>query len=823
MRVPLSWLRDFVDVDASAEELAEIITLGITEVEEIERPSAGVRGVVVAEVQHVERIEGSDKLHHVRAFDGTETLDVVCGASNYEVGDRVAWAKPGSVLPGPTPDQPFEIGRRKIFGVQSNGMLASVRELGVGEDHRGIWVLDRDAPLGADVSEWLDLDDPVLVLEVTPDRGYALSLHGLARDLAALTGARLRVPDLDEVAAADPPPAGDPTQAVPVTIADPDRCRRFDARVVRGVKVGPSPAWLQRRLSAAGMRPVSNLVDATNAVMLETGNPTHAYDLALLAGPAIEVRTARPGERLRTLDGVDRELDPDDLLICDAERPIGLAGVMGGEDTEINDATTDVLLETASFSARTVLRTARRHGLRSESARRFERQVPPETVAVAAARGEELLLATAGGEVVARVDEHPTRTERPTIRLRTARANAHLGLDLDDAEQARLLDSIGCRTTPAEDGLDVRPPAYRPDLQIEADLHEELARLHGYDRVPVRVPSTGQVGRRSPEHAARNVLRRALAGGGWTEVMPFPFIADADVEALGLADDDRRRQTVALVNPLSKEEAVMRTTLLPGLLRVVRHNANRQVPDVALFEVGNVFLAPTPDDPGADPGPTPDGVELALPAEPLHLGLAAAGAFEGTRHDRPARPADIYDLLGAIELVRSALGAGELTVTATSEAPFHPGRAARIAIDGIDLGAVGELHPRVVKAFELPERTLAGELRLAPLLEGGVRYRTALVPPSFPGIRVDVAVVARADVPAAEVEAAIREGAGERLHGLRLFDVYTGPQVGEGNRSLAYALELWDLSRQLTDADAGEIIDAVERAVGERFGGRLRR
>lgn len=819
MRVPLSWLRDFVDVDASAEELAEIITLGITEVEEIERPSAGVRGVVVAEVQHVERIEGSDKLHHVRAFDGTETLDVVCGASNYEVGDRVAWAKPGSVLPGPTPDQPFEIGRRKIFGVQSNGMLASVRELGVGEDHRGIWVLDRDAPLGADVSEWLDLDDPVLVLEVTPDRGYALSLHGLARDLAALTGARLRVPDLDEVAAADPPPAGDPTQAVPVTIADPDRCRRFDARVVRGVKVGPSPAWLQRRLSAAGMRPVSNLVDATNAVMLETGNPTHAYDLALLAGPAIEVRTARPGERLRTLDGVDRELDPDDLLICDAERPIGLAGVMGGEDTEINDATTDVLLETASFSARTVLRTARRHGLRSESARRFERQVPPETVAVAAARGEELLLATAGGEVVARVDEHPTRTERPTIRLRTARANAHLGLDLDDAEQARLLDSIGCRTTPAEDGLDVRPPAYRPDLQIEADLHEELARLHGYDRVPVRVPSTGQVGRRSPEHAARNVLRRALAGGGWTEVMPFPFIADADVEALGLADDDRRRQTVALVNPLSKEEAVLRTSLLPGLLRIVRHNANRQVPDVAIFEIGTAYLPPTPEQPGADGGP--DGVEL--PAEVAVLGFAASGAFERARHDRAARPVDVYDLLGAADLVTRSTGRGPLEVTPTSELPFHPGRAARLRLDGEDVGVVGELHPRVVAAFGVPPRTHAGELRVDPLVAGGVLPRTARVPSPLPGLRFDVAVVVPADVPAAAVEAAVRAGAGAGLVECRLFDVFSGAQLGEGRRSLAYTLRIDDPERQLTDADEAAAIEAIERSVAERVGGTLRR
>lgn len=812
MRVPLSWLSDLVTPLPPAEELADVLTLGGLEVEDVERPSAGTRGVVVAEVRSVEKIPGSDKLSLVEAFDGSETLEVVCGASNFAVGDKVAWAKPGAVLPGEV-----RLGRKKLFGVVSNGMLASQRELAVGDDHRGIWVLEPDAPLGTDVASWLDLDDAVLVIDVTPDRGYGLSMIGIARDVAALTGAELRLP------ASVPADAAGSDDVVPVTIADPERCPRFDARTIRGVRVGPSPAWLQRRLSAAGMRPVSNIVDATNYAMLETGNPIHAYDLALLAGPLIEVRTARTGETLRTLDGVDRALDPDDLLICDASGPIGLAGVMGGETTEINDATSDVLLEVANFSARTVLRSARRHGLRTEGAIRWEKTVPPETAPLAASRCVELITATAGGRVTGGADHYPRPPTRPVIRLRPARANDHLGLDLDADAQAALLARIDCEVAPAGAALEVTPPAYRPDLLQEPDLYEEIARLHGYDRVPERVPATGQVGRRTPEHAARRAVRRALAGGGWTEVMPFPFIADADLEALGLSADDPRRRTVALVNPLSKEEAVMRTTLLPGLLRVVRHNANRQVPDVALFEVGNVFLAPTPDDPGADPGPTPDGVELALPAEPLHLGLAAAGAFEGTRHDRPARPADIYDLLGAIELVRSALGAGELTVTATSEAPFHPGRAARIAIDGIDLGAVGELHPRVVKAFELPERTLAGELRLAPLLEGGVRYRTALVPPSFPGIRVDVAVVARADVPAAEVEAAIREGAGERLHGLRLFDVYTGPQVGEGNRSLAYALELWDLSRQLTDADAGEIIDAVERAVGERFGGRLRR
>ncbi|HVM20201.1 MAG TPA: phenylalanine--tRNA ligase subunit beta [Egibacteraceae bacterium] len=814
MRVPLSWLRDFVDVDLSAEDLADLITVRITEVDAVVRPTAGIRDVVVARVESVARIEGSDKLSHVVATDGTDTLDVVCGASNFAAGDRVAWAKPGSVLPGG-----LEIGRRTMFGVTSNGMLASARELGVGDDHSGIWVLESDAPLGADVNEWLGLDDAVLVLEVTPDRGYALSLHGLARDLAAITGATLRVPDLGDATASAAPayPGEDP---VPVTISDPDRCRRFDARVIRDVSVGPSPAWLQRRLAAAGMRPVSNLVDATNAAMLETGNPIHAYDLRLLAGPVIDVRTARPGERLRTLDGVDRELVADDLVICDADGPVALAGVMGGEATEINDATRDVFLEVANFVPWTVLRTARRHGLPTEGSKRWERGVPPESAPVAAARCVELLQATAGGQLEGGADHYPTPPERPVIRLRHSRANDHLGLALTAEAQAALLQSIGCSVT-AEDGASrVDPPAYRPDLVDEVDLYEEIVRLHGYERVPQRVPSSGQVGGRAPDHAARIAVRRALAGGGWTEVMPFPFIADADLEALQLPADDRRRRTIALVNPLSKEEAVLRTTLLPGLLRVVRHNVNRQVTDAAVFEIGHLFLQPTSDEPGAPAGP---GEDVALPAEPLSLGFAACGAFDHPRHDRPARPVDVYDVLGAVELVRHAVGADALTVEATDEAPLHPGRGARLSLEGEAIGTVGELHPRVAETFGVPARTVVGEIRLEPLVRHGIRFRPAITPSPLPGARFDVAVIVEASVPAGAVEQAVRDAAGARVTSCRLFDVFSGAQIGEGNVSLAYALQLDDSARQLTDADVAEAIERIAGTVAERFGGRLRR
>ena len=672
---------------------------------------------------------------------------------------------------------------------------------------------------GPSCGEWLVLDETVVVLELTPNRGDALSMWGLAADVSALTGARLHL-RRREVAVPGTP-------GVPVEIEG--GCHRFTATTLEGVTDGPSPAWLRRRLAAAGVRPRGRLVDATNHAMLETGHPVHAFDRDRLGGPLLAVRYARAGERLRTLDGVDRTLDPDDLVIADAERVVALAGQIGGEETEVTAATTDVVLEVASFDAPSVLRATRRHKLFTEAARRFEKTVPDASVVDGADACVALLVELAGGTVTGRTQVWPDPRPRPTITLRPARARAVLGIDVDAATQQRLLESLGCVVTsggkdstdvsPVQGALWVAPPVHRPDLAIEEDLYEEVLRLHGYERAPERLPSTGQVGRRDPADDAHRRVRRALAGGGWTETLAIPLQAEADLEGLGLDGDDQRRQPLRLRNPLSAEETVLRTTLLPGLLRAVRTNVGRQVGDVAIFETGRVFLPPDAQEVGADGGPD----DVVLPAEPLMLGFAACGAFEPGDFSRAARPVDLRDLLGAVDLVRSVLGLPAFVARPTDERPYHPGRAARLALADDDVGVVGELHPRVVEALQVPSRTLAGELRLDLLLADGARPATPAAPSPLPGLRLDVAAVVPDDVGSAAVEAVVREGAGQRLTELTLFDVYTGPQVGEGRTSYAWRLRLEDPSRQLGETETREVIEAIDGLLAGRLQGRLRR
>jgi phenylalanyl-tRNA synthetase beta chain len=801
VRVPVSWLHALVPgLTASADEVGAALVRAGLEVEQVHRVGHDVSSVVVGEVLDVEELtEFKKPIRYCHVSVGDRAHEVVCGATNFVPGDRVPFAMPGAVLPGG-----FRIATRKTYGHVSDGMICSAAELGLSDGSEGILVLPPDSPLGVDVVELLHLRDEVLDIAVTPDRGYALSVRGVAREAATAFGLELSDPGLVPVPAADP--AGHP-----VRVDDPAGCDRYVARVVRGLDpTAPSPAWLQRRLALAGMRPISLAVDVTNAVMLELGQPLHAFDLDALSGDVV-VRRAAPGERLTTLDGQDRALDPEDLLITDDRGPIALAGVMGGGPTEVTATTTSLLIESAHFAPRSIARTARRHRLPSEASRRYERGVDP-ALAPAAAEAAVRLLVELGGATAGPVTDVDTRAPLPVLHLPSREPERLAGRPYELDVVRRRLEDVGCTVSGGPEVLEVVPPSWRPDLTGPADLVEEVVRLEGYDTIPVVLPSAPAGRGLTPEQRLRRTASRSLAAGGLVEVVLPPFVSDAALEALGGGMTSPR-----LANPLSAEEARLRPTLLPGLLAAVSRNASRGLPDVAVFETGHVFLgeggsAPAP---GVEGPPTSEqhaALQAALPDQPRHLGLALAGA------------AASWDVaVSAVVEVGRALGL-RLEPRAAGEGPYHPGRTAELLLDGRRVGLAGELHPRVVHALGLPPRTCAAEANL-DVLVAAAAARGPLPAPHishFPPASVDVAVVVADDVPAAEVERALRDGAGELLEALRLFDVFRGPQVGEGKRSLAYALRLRAPDRTLTDVEVLGARNAAVAEAGRRVGAVLR-
>ncbi|CAA9338666.1 MAG: Phenylalanyl-tRNA synthetase beta chain [uncultured Frankineae bacterium] len=791
MRVPVSWLRTLVPgLTASADEIAAALVRAGLEVEQVHRTGHDISSVVVGEVLDVEELTGFKKpIRYCHVSIGDRTHEVVCGATNFVAGDRVPFALPGAVLPGGT------IARRKTYGHVSDGMICSAAELGLSDESDGILVLEGEHALGADVVELLSLRDEVLDIAVTPDRGYALSVRGVAREAATAYGLELADPGLVAV----PEPTAD---GHPVRLDDPQGCDRYVARVVRGLDpAATSPAWLQRRLVLAGMRPISLAVDVTNAVMLETGQPLHAFDLDALSGEVV-VRRAGPGERLTTLDGQDRELDPEDLLITDDRGPIALAGVMGGGPTEVTAGTTALLIEAAHFGARTIARTARRHRLPSEASRRYERGVDP-ALAPAAAQAAVRLLVELGGATAGPVTDVDLRPPLPRLDLPVTEPERLAGRPYAPEVVRRRLEDVGCTVSGGPEVLEVEPPSWRPDLAGRADLVEEVLRLEGYDTIPVVLPAAPSGRGLTPEQRLRRTASRALAAAGLVEVVLPPFVSESSLELLGGGTDAPR-----LRNPLSAEEALLRPTLLPGLLATVGRNSGRGLPDVAVFETGHVFVGAgrTVPAPGVDGPPTPDqraALDAALPEQPRHVGIALAGAPASW----DAAVTALVDLGRALGLV--------LEPRAVSHGPFHPGRTAELLLDGRRTGLAGELHPRVVAALGLPPRTCAAEANLDVLVAAAAAQgpRPAPLVSHFPPASVDVALVVADDVPAADVERALRDGAGDLLEGLRLFDVYVGPQVGEGRRSLAYGLRLRAPDRVLTGAEILAARDAaLERA-----------
>jgi phenylalanyl-tRNA synthetase beta chain len=776
MRVPLSWLRDFAPFEGDPVALGETFDdLGMV-VEGIERIGEGLEKVVVARVVDIEPIKKADRIRKVLVdTGGEEPVQVVCGAFNFDVGAVVPFAVVGAVLPGG-----FEIGQRRMKGVESNGMICSDRELGLGTDTTGIWVLPEDTPIGVPFAEAMGIEqDVVYDLAIEGNRPDAMSVAGVARDAAARLGLPFTPPSPSVK-------QGSTTVASLATVAveSPELCPRFTATAVIGVTVGESDPLVARRLTLAGMRPINNVVDASNYVMLELGQPTHPYDLDRLPGHGLLVRRARPGETLVTLDEVERRLgDGDDCLICDAEStPVGIGGIMGGASTEIAEDTTQVLLEAAYFTPMAIARTSKRIGLRSEASARFERGCDPEGIERSVARFCEVL---GVGEVAAgMLDVSSLPAARPRIAVRVERVNAVLGTSLSGEQMAGYLRPIGFDVAPSGDTLDVLAPSFRPDVTVEIEVVEEVARHHGYSAVPRTVPRSPYVGALTPYQKARRKLREILVGAGVNEAMFSPLLGPGDLERAGLP-----AEAMLASDPLAREESVLRTSLLPGMLKALAFNAAHRNPDVSFFEVGHVFGVP------ADRSqPLPDERELVAVA-------VQGGAVAAKR---------------VLDVVLDALHRPDVSLVADAAPGLHPTRTARLVTGADTVGWVGEVDPDVSAAFDVPGRIGWIEADLALLLPAGRVYVQAVPIGKLPSSDIDLAFTVADTAPAGAIEETLREAGGDLLVDLRLFDVFRGPGLPEGTRSLAYRLRFQAPDRTLTEVDLAEVrtrcIQAVEAA-----------
>ncbi|ARC56586.1 Phenylalanine--tRNA ligase beta subunit [Frondihabitans sp. 762G35] len=835
MRVPLSWLGEFVDLpdDVSLEHVhASLVSVGF---EEEDVHLGDVTGpVVVGQVLEFtpEPQSNGKTINWCRvavgpdfATNDDDVRGIVCGAHNFRVGDKVVVTLPGAVLPGP-----FPIAARKTYGHVSDGMMASTRELGLGDEHDGILVLGElglDPEIGTDAVALLGLDDAAVEINVTPDRGYALSIRGVAREYSHATGAAFRDP-----ASAVSPVARDGFR---VTIADDapirgvDGVTTFTTAVVRGIDATtPTPPAIRSRLRLAGMRSISLPVDITNYVMLELGQPLHAYDLRAVAG-GLTVRRAAPGERLTTLDDVDRALDPEDLVIADDEGPIGLAGVMGGARTEVSSATTDVVIEGASFEHVSIARSARRHKLPSEASRRFERGVDPLVAAAAVERCVQLLVELAGGTADALGSSYDASVPPSAVFLPTERAANLIGVDYTPEEVEESLIAIGATLENADGGWTVVPPSWRSDLTTDADLVEEVARITGYGRIPSVLPVAPPGRGLTREQRLKRAVSASLAAAGLTEVFAYPFVSSVRNAAFAPVHGGASPvSTVRLANPLDVDAPEMRMSLLPGLLDVARRNLARGFADIALYETGAVSFSRGPIGTDSIPvgGSRPGADDLAaldasLPEQPHHLGILVVGSAVDRQPGQASVPADLADVLDDARVAARAVAAG-LTVRQGFHPALHPGRAADLLVGDEVVGFAGELLPQVALDLDLPRRVVVAELDVDRLIALARQEPSLEAISSYPVATQDLSLVVGADAPAGEVLDTVVEGAGPLLEQARLVDDYRGEGLPEAAKSLTFALRFRAPDRTLTQAEASEAKQGAVRLAGERFGATLR-
>lgn len=804
MKASLKWLGEYVDLSLDPEELARKLTLTGIEIDEVRPLAASVDGVVAGKIIQVEKHPGADRLVVCRVdVAQKEPLEIVTGAPNVAAGQIVPVAPVGTILPGG-----MKIKRSRLRGIDSWGMLCSARELGLDQDlfspesRDGILILPQDLTPGTPLLEALDLDDQILEAELNPNRADCLAMVNLAREVAAVTGGALHLPEISV------PEANTPVEALlQVSVEDQDLCGRYAARVVENIKVGPSPSWLTNRLRSAGIRSINNVVDVTNYVMLELGQPIHAFDYDLLKGHKIVVRRARPNEQIITLDGQVRGLAAGMLVIADAEQPVAVAGVMGGLASEVTAATRRLVIESAHFDGASVRRTARELGMRTEASSRFEKGVNIDGAASACDRVAQLLALTAGGTVASGlIDIYPNPWRPKDIVLRPQRVNQLLGTSLSTELIKNYLERLHFEIQEKDDQLLVRAGSYRGDITTEIDLVEEVARLYGFDQIPTTIPS-GRPSQRplSPLNALEAEIKDFLPALGLTEVITYSFINPAEWDRLGLPATHPWRSTVKILNPLSADQSVMRTTLLPGLLNAAARNFSYNRKDLAIFELGRVFY-PVRDQP--------------LPQEELVLGALVSGNTPGDWQVKP-EPLDFYYLKG---VVTKLLGRWQIPLNLkplTDLPALHSGRAAIIMAGEVKLGFMGEIHPLVQKAFDFNQRLYYLELNLKELASRRNLEPTYRAVPRYPAVERDLALIVPEDVPAGRILDLIRREGGELLQAVKLFDLYRGEQVPPGAKSLAYSLTYQSFAKTLTDEEVNlihqRIIDALAREVAARL------
>jgi len=793
MKITCNWLREYVDYDWDWPELVERLTMSGLEMESVDDLGERLRGVVVGHVVAVESHPNADRLSLCRVDLGDGEHTIVCGAPNVAAGQYVPVARPGASLPGG-----MEIRRAKIRGVESAGMICSETELGLGDDASGIMVLDGPCEPGVALAGALGLDDVAVDFEVTPNRPDCLSLFGIAREVKALNGAALRPPEAGLAEAGEPAAA-----AAALDIEDPEGCPRYCARLIRGVRIGPSPTWLRQRLLAVGQRPINNVVDVTNFVMLELGHPLHAFDLALLTDHRIVVRRARAGEQLQTLDGVEHELSDEVLVIADAERPVALAGIMGGANSEVTESTVDILLESACFSPSRVRRGAALMQSQTEASSRFERGADWEMAPRACDRAAALIAELAGGQVApGLLDAYPLPQSAPEVEMRPARAAALLGApELDAAECRRILELLGC--TVREDGpvLSAQVPTFRPDLDREADLIEEVGRIYGYDRIASSDRLAGPVSAgHTPAYTAAGEARARLRALGVDEVVTSTIVERRWVEQFG----DSELTAWELANPSTESQDRLRTGLVPSLLDVARRNFNQRAASVCIFELGKRFYT------AADGPPVEE--------------MALAGLWSGARTTSPWRreqaDVDFLDLKGVAECLLEDV---EPVFSPGEHQLLRPGHAATISVGGVAIGFIGELCTAAREAFDLANPVYIFELAFAPVADAWRRLERGYQPlPKFPPIERDLAVVLADSVEAAAVAAGIRDVEPELIESVELFDLYTGDQLEAGQKSLAFSIRLRAGDKTLEDRQADEVMARVVAHLEKAFDARQR-